>query len=94
MINKNLGSDYSLDLVKETLSKLAFEFTVSNDEFIIIAPSRRQDIETYQDIVEEVGRIIGYNNLPSTLPLSSTIGGLNERQLFRRKIKKSFIRKW
>ncbi|MFK5884030.1 MAG: phenylalanine--tRNA ligase subunit beta [Candidatus Izemoplasma sp.] len=89
MINKNLGSDYSLDLVKETLSKLAFEFTVSNDEFIIIAPSRRQDIETYQDIVEEVGRIIGYNNLPSTLPLSSTIGGLNERQLFRRKIKKS-----
>ena len=57
--------------------------------FNMSAPTRRQDLVTYQDIVEEVGRMIGYDNLPSTLPTTISIGKLSEEQTVRRKIKNS-----
>ncbi|MCK5388407.1 MAG: phenylalanine--tRNA ligase subunit beta, partial [Candidatus Izimaplasma sp.] len=88
-INHYLGSDYSLELVKETLTKLAFSYELKNTLFTISAPTRRQDIGTYQDIIEEVGRIIGYDKLPLTLPTTISIGKLSDYQAFRRKLKKT-----
>ena len=89
-INSYLGSDYPLDLVMDTLTKLNFEHTVKNNSFVIKAPSRRRDILTYQDIIEEIVRIIGYDKLPLTLPRTISIGKLSERQLFSRKIRSVF----
>lgn len=88
-INTVLGSNYSLELVEETLKLLAFDYELIGEEFTILAPSRRQDIETYQDIIEEVGRIIGYDKLPLTLPLATKRGELSEVQKFRRKVKRN-----
>ncbi len=87
-INQYLGTTYSLDLVKETLTKLAFNYELKGTLFTISAPTRKQDVETYQDIIEEVGRIIGYDKLPLTLPTTVSIGKLSDYQIFRRKIKK------
>lgn len=87
-INSYLGSDYSLDLIIETLDKLNFDFDVMGTIFNIVAPSRRRDILTYQDIIEEIGRIIGYDKLPLKLPKTVSIGKLSERQLFEREIRK------
>ncbi len=86
-INHYLGTNYSLDLVKDTLSKLAFNYEVNGTSFTISAPTRKQDIETYQDIIEEVGRIIGYDKLPLTLPKTVSQGSLTDYQIFRRKLK-------
>ena len=86
-INSYLGSDYSLELIIDTLDKLKFDFDVMDNIFNIIAPSRRRDILTYQDIIEEIGRIIGYDKLPLTLPKTISIGKLSERQLFKREIR-------
>jgi len=88
-INHYLGSDYSLELVKETLSKLSFNYELKDTLFTISSPTRKQDIETYQDIIEEVGRIIGYDKLPLTLPTTISQGKLTDYQLFRRKIKRT-----
>lgn len=87
-INSYLGSDYSLELVIDTLNKLKFDFDVMDNIFNIIAPSRRRDILTYQDVIEEIGRIIGYDKLPLTLPKTISIGKLSERQLFSREIRR------
>ena len=89
-INSYLGSDYSLELIIDTLDKLNFDFDVMDNIFSIIAPSRRRDILTYQDIIEEIGRIIGYDKLPLTLPKTVSIGKLSERQLFGREIRRVF----
>ncbi len=88
-INHYLGSDYSLELIKETLTKLAFKYKLKGTLFTIFAPTRKQDIETYQDIIEEVGRIIGYDKLPLTLPTTVSQGLLSDYQIFRRNIKKT-----
>jgi len=87
-LNKVLGTDYSLKLVEETLNRLAFKNTLVGEEFTIYAPTRRQDIETYQDIVEEIGRIIGYDKLPLRLPVTVSQGKLSEYQEFKRKVKR------
>jgi phenylalanyl-tRNA synthetase beta chain len=87
-INSYLGSDYSLELIIDTLEKLKFDFDVMDNIFNIVAPSRRRDILTYQDIIEEIGRIIGYDKLPLTLPKTVSIGKLSERQSFTREIRR------
>lgn len=85
-INKVLGSDLSDETVSSILSRLDFNHSLENGTLRINVPTRRQDIETYQDIVEEVGRIIGYDNLPTTLPDTVSLGALTDRQLMKRKI--------
>ncbi len=88
-INNYLGTDYSLEQVKETLTRLSFTYTLAGTLFTISAPTRKQDIKTYQDIIEEIGRIIGYDKLPLTLPKVVSQGKLSDYQEFRRKLKRT-----
>lgn len=86
-INRTLGSDYSLQKVSSVLTRLSFDYTVENDVYVITVPSRRQDIETYQDIIEEIIRIIGYDTLSPTLPTTISLGKLSESQQLKRIVK-------
>ena len=86
-INSNLGLNLSTEEISNVLRRLHFEHQVAEDVLTILIPSRRQDMETYQDIIEEVGRIIGYDNLPLTLPANVSTGRLSEMQTFKRSIK-------
>lgn len=61
-INDFLGTDISEADMKEYLSRLGFTFADGR----VIAPSFRIDIGCKADIAEEVARIYGYNNIPST----------------------------
>lgn len=61
-INEFLGTDISEADMKDYLSRLGFTF----EGGIVVAPSFRIDIECRADIAEEVARIYGYNNIPST----------------------------
>ncbi len=60
--NDFLGTDLTEEQMKEYLSRLGFTFEGGK----VIAPSFRIDIECKADIAEEVARIYGYNNIPST----------------------------
>ena len=59
-INKILGTTLNDDNYNEYLQKLGF--SVTNE---IEVPSYRHDIETQNDLAEEIARVIGYNNIPS-----------------------------
>jgi len=61
-INNILGMNISRDQYLEHLCKLGF---VHNDDFIEI-PSYRSDIYSQNDLAEEIARIIGYDNIPSS----------------------------
>ena len=88
-INQVLGSDYTLEDIKDVIRRLDFAFDLQETDFKIFVPSRRQDVRTYQDIIEEIGRIIGYDTLPSTLPSTVSVGGLTDYQQFKRRVRQT-----
>ncbi len=68
-ISARLGADYTLEEVKDVFGRLNFAYTLDGDTFTVTPPFERRDIGIAEDIVEEVGRIIGYDRvLPVALP--------------------------
>src|SRR5699024_10788852 len=87
-INKRLGTEITTDEIVQILTKLRFDFEQDNNHFTVSAPTRRGDIAIFEDMLEEVARIYGYDHLPYTLPSgASQAGGLTERQQLKREVK-------
>ncbi len=63
-----LGADIGVDTIDETLRSLGFETKrTSGDRLAVQVPYWRADISIPEDLVEEVARIIGYDDVPATL---------------------------
>lgn len=65
-INAILGSSFSTSEVAVVFKRLNLETKVDGDRFTITPPFERTDLEIPEDLVEEVGRIIGYDKLSPT----------------------------
>ncbi len=94
-VNAILGSDLSAAEMKALLDPIGFTATLAdnndndndndNDEPMSVAlPSYRLDSDAEIDVVEEVGRMFGYEKLGKTMPVSTLSGGLTDRQQERR----------
>ena len=57
--------------VVEILTRLGMQVTVDTDGWTALAPSWRFDIAIEEDLIEEVARIYGYNNIPNLKPAAS-----------------------
>lgn len=67
-INNKLGVELTQEQIETILDQLGFEYTVENEMFSVNAPTRRRDIKIVEDVVEEIGRIFGFDNIPAILP--------------------------
>ena len=69
-INKLLGIKIDEEDMKVELGRLDFAYEYKDGKFKVTIPRRRLDIDPYvNDIAEEIGRLYGYQNLVSTLPV-------------------------
>ena len=89
-LNQVTGYHFTKDTVKDLLRRLDFSYELQDHTFNVHVPSRRIGFESYQDIIEEIVRIYGYNHIGSTLPITPTEGKLSHKQLFKRQIKNHF----
>ena len=68
-INNLLGTNISLEETLEVFRKLAFKTAVNGEVITVTVPTRRIDISIKEDLIEEVGRIYGVNNIQGKLPV-------------------------
>lgn len=87
-MNERLGTDISNEEIADILRKLNFGYEQDGELFTVSIPTRRGDVQIFEDMLEEIARIYGYDNLPYTLPQgASQVGGLTEKQRLKREIK-------
>ena len=63
-----LGMSLTADQVARLFSGLGLAFTREGDDFLVSPPSWRFDIEIEEDLIEEIARLHGYDNIPAPAP--------------------------
>jgi phenylalanyl-tRNA synthetase beta chain len=63
-----LGIDLTVEAVGKLVHRLEFAYEASGDEFLVTPPSYRFDLSIEEDLVEEVARVYGYDNIPANVP--------------------------
>ncbi|MGH2656234.1 MAG: phenylalanine--tRNA ligase subunit beta [Actinomycetota bacterium] len=81
-----LGVTLSSAEVREALGRLRIPATEEGERVVAQIPSYRVDVVREVDLIEEVGRSVGYERVPSTLPGVRQAGGLSADQRRRRRI--------
>ncbi|WP_257291832.1 phenylalanine--tRNA ligase subunit beta [Endozoicomonas sp. ONNA1] len=85
-----LGITIENDLIEALLTRLGLEMnSTAEGEWSVSVPSWRFDISIEEDLVEELGRIYGYERLPETIPTAL----LKLKQVDENKVKESDIRR-
>ncbi len=90
-IQRVTGYAYSVEDIESVCERLDFACHESDLVFRISVPQRRQDINTYQDLIEEIVRIHGYEHIPLTLPKQTTSGRLTDIQELKRRMKNNLL---
>ncbi|OJK07270.1 phenylalanine--tRNA ligase subunit beta [Acinetobacter baumannii] len=68
-VDQLLGYKVAAEFITDALTRLGCEVTVKADgEWSVVPPSHRYDMAIYQDLIEEVARIDGYDNIQISLP--------------------------
>lgn len=67
-INKLLGAQIDTDTAVQILNHLQITSQVIGDTIVAVPPSHRYDIAIPEDLIEEIARVYGYNNIANRLP--------------------------
>ncbi len=82
---KVIGIALSNEQIADVFSRLKLPFVQNGDEFTVTPPSYRFDIEIEEDLIEEIARVYGFENIPALPPVASNVMRIkpeNFRSLF------------
>ncbi len=65
-----IGISLTNEIVADVFKRLGFEFKQEGDAFVVMPPSFRFDIEIEEDLIEEVARMYGFENIPDQPPVA------------------------
>lgn len=88
-INAVLGMTLNHEDIMTSFERLGFEVNEKDNIYTVTIPNRRMDVSIREDLIEEVGRLYGYDNIVGKLPIGPTKnGGYSEKTMFRKQISK------
>jgi phenylalanyl-tRNA synthetase beta chain len=91
-VEKILGYTIKKDVISEILVKLGMRIiSETGEELQISVPSFRPDIEREIDLIEEIARIYGYDNIPTVSKISITLGEKEDESHFTDKVKETAV---
>ncbi|GAA2038814.1 phenylalanine--tRNA ligase subunit beta [Agromyces tropicus] len=79
-----IGVEYTADEVHDALAEIGGAVTRVDGGFDVVPPSWRPDLTANVDLAEEVARLLGYDRIPSVLPVAPPGRGLTRSQRVRR----------
>lgn len=91
-INSYLGTDIPEARMEEILKTLSFGWHKDGETITVDVPSWRNDVSVMPDIAEEVARIFGYDNIPSTTPWAHLQSGtISEKKQVVKQIRNTLV---
>ncbi|SEC11269.1 phenylalanyl-tRNA synthetase beta subunit [Paramicrobacterium humi] len=83
---KIVGVAYTPGEVSGALTMIGAHVERTAEGLLVTPPSWRPDLTVKVDLVEEIARIVGYDRIPSVLPVAPPGHGLTREQIIRRKV--------
>ncbi|PLC13069.1 phenylalanine--tRNA ligase subunit beta [Kocuria flava] len=83
---RRVGVDYPAATVAGLLTELGASVSAVEDGWSVVPPTWRPDLTAPEDLVEEIARLDGYDNIPSRLPVAPPGGGLTDEQRARKQV--------
>lgn len=80
LINQKIGETITEKQVLNYLERLNYSITKKDNNYYVIAPSYRNDINIFEDVLEEVVRLYGMDNVKPQGLLISSLGKLSTKQ--------------
>ncbi|MBG6239871.1 phenylalanyl-tRNA synthetase beta chain [Mycetocola sp. CAN_C7] len=81
-----IGVDYTDDEIRNSLQEIGASTADADGGLLVTPPTWRPDITDKSDLAEEVARIVGYDRIPSVLPVAPAGRGLTREQRIRRTV--------
>ena len=82
---KVIGIPLSTEQIADIFTRLGLSFVQNGEDFTVTPPSYRFDIEIEEDLIEEIARVYGFENIPALPPVASNVMRIkpeNMRSLF------------
>jgi len=90
--SKILGYDISSDKIKNILTRLGLALKVIDDDKLLVSvPTYRPDIDREIDLIEEIARINGYDNIPTVKKINITLEKKVDETEFDEKLRQAAI---
>ncbi|MCX6762493.1 MAG: phenylalanine--tRNA ligase subunit beta [Candidatus Moranbacteria bacterium] len=87
-VNSLLGEKIPVSRVKNILENLGLGVKISKNILNCEIPTRRIDLKTQEDLIEEIGRIYGYENISAKAPVVGLLTpAINEKRIFEDKLR-------
>ncbi len=87
-INQVLGMTLTESVVEDILRRLNFTYTKDN-QYHVVVPTRRLDVNIKEDLIEEIGRIYGYDHVVGTLPVvPMKRGRYSKKEMMQKEIRR------
>ncbi|CAB4611747.1 unannotated protein [freshwater metagenome] len=90
-VERLLGVRIASDRITSILNAIGFQSTVNGDSVSCVVPTWRPDCSQAVDIIEEIARHFGYDNIGKTVPNSTVHGRLSNMQQRRRTLRRVLV---
>jgi len=91
-VNRLLGIEVARDDIDDILRRLNMQVTEQPAGWSVVPPSYRFDINIEADLIEEIGRLIGYNNIPGSREASHIrMDSFSERRVSQNRIRDAMV---
>lgn len=87
-VRQVLGDEFGTNEIEDAFKRLSFSYEKNGETYTVTPPFERLDLEIPEDLIEEVGRIIGYDRVPAKdLPPFPKTPAVNKNFYYAEKIR-------